>query len=140
MTFAQFGKNEEPVVGFLFDAQIVEGQLAHAVAKRHEGAFVSVKFKGPFRGNVLRFHFAISFVISLSQRMRDRLHQTNRSAARTKRYLRSVTRSCAPNAHMIRPRPALIILVLTFMLILAPRLPPMRTAMPVTTIKGMSKW
>ncbi len=54
-------------------------------------------------------------------------------------YHRSFTRSWAASAHIIRPSPAFIAPDLNFMLVLAPRFPPMRTATPVAAINGRSR-
>ncbi len=46
--------------------------------------------------------------------------------------------TCAACTHMIIPTPTFIVLDFNLTPILPPRFPPMRTAMPVATIKGIS--
>jgi hypothetical protein len=57
MPFADFGKDEETVVGFFLRAQECQREFAHAIANRHKGTFMRVKLECPFGGNVLRCHF-----------------------------------------------------------------------------------
>jgi hypothetical protein len=56
VALAQFGEDEEAVVGLLFHAEIGQRQFAHAIANGHERALVAVKLEGPVGGNVLCSH------------------------------------------------------------------------------------
>ena len=59
VAFTEFGEDEKSMVFLALDTELLHCKAAHSVAQRHEWTLVAVKFKSPFRGDVLGGHDAL---------------------------------------------------------------------------------